>query len=117
MEAETSQQPTTDPQGSSPEFWWPSLSALDDLSVEFEDHEDGSCTMHLAAPDGSECAAWLAYFKQSPEHHTLFERELIQTLLEASQRIVNGKDGTEPVRVSDSDSPREENSAGEVQTD
>jgi hypothetical protein len=73
------------------EFWWPSLSAFDDLTIEFEEKEDGGLLMHLNAPEGSECSEWLSYFQETPERQELFEQELIKSLLQHSLRLTHGE--------------------------
>lgn len=74
------------------EIWWPHPSALDDLTVEFgEDEEDGSCQIHLSAPDGTECADWLNYFNETDERKAAFERAFIQSLLDQIEMLNNGK--------------------------
>ena len=80
-------QPTYNPT----EIWWPHPSAFDDLSVEFEDTEDGGSLIHLSAPDDTECAEWLAYFQETPERQAAFEREFMRTLLEHAARLANGE--------------------------
>lgn len=74
-----------------PDFWWPSPSAFDDLSVEFEDLEDGGAIIHLGAPDGTECADWLRYYTRNEEVHQLFEKELLHALLSHAQRLIDGE--------------------------
>ena len=73
------------------EIWWPKPSALDDLQVEFEDTEDGGSLIHLSAEDGTECAEWLAYFQETPERQATFERELLKSLLQHAQRVIDGQ--------------------------
>jgi hypothetical protein len=73
------------------EIWWPHPSALDDLSVEFTDEEDGSAQIHLSAPDGTECADWLHYFNETEERQAVFERAFIQSLLDQIEMLENGK--------------------------
>ena len=73
------------------EIWWPTPSALDDLQVEFEDTEDGGSLIHLSAEDGTECAEWLAYFQETPERQATFERELLKSLLQHAQRVIDGQ--------------------------
>ena len=80
-------QPTYNPT----EIWWPKPSAFDDLSVEFEDIEEGGSVIHLSAPDDTECAEWLAYFQETPERQAAFEREFMRTLLEHAARVINGE--------------------------
>jgi hypothetical protein len=57
------------------EFWWPSLEAFDDLTV--EDAEEG---FTLTAPDETVCGEWLAYWNQSPEHIELFTEAFTEAL-------------------------------------
>jgi len=64
-------------------FWWPSLEALKDLTV--EDAEEG---FTLIAPDGTECAEWLAYWNQSPEHIELFTKEFINAIKNSLDSIL-----------------------------
>ena len=73
------------------EIWWPHPSALDDLSVEFTDEEDGSALIHLSAPDGTECADWLGYFNETEERKAVFERAFIRSLLDQIEMLENGK--------------------------
>ena len=82
------------------EIWWPHPSALDDLSVSFTDHEDGSATIHLSAPDDTECADWLSYFNETEERKAAFERAFIQSLLDQIEIQNNG----ESKRLSDEQS-------------
>ena len=78
-------------QATQTDFWWPHPSAFDDLIVDFEDTEGGGGLIHLSAPDGTECADWLAYFQETPERQAAFEQEFMRTLLEHAQRITNGE--------------------------
>jgi hypothetical protein len=73
------------------EIWWPHPSALDDLSVEFTDEEDGGSLIHLSAPDGSECANWLSYFNETEKRRAAFERAFIQSILDQITMLENGK--------------------------
>jgi hypothetical protein len=73
------------------EIWWPKPSAFDDLTVEFEDLEDGGALIHLDAPEGTECAEWLSYFQETPERQAAFQREFMRTLLEHAQRVTDGQ--------------------------
>jgi hypothetical protein len=73
------------------EIWWPHPSAFDDLTVEFEDLEDGGSIIHLGAPDGTECAEWLAYFQETPERQEAFQREFMKSLKNHIQRLENGE--------------------------
>jgi hypothetical protein len=59
------------------EFWWPSLEAFDDLTI--EDTEEGFA---LNAPDESEAGKWLAYYNSTEELHAQFNQELIKSLME-----------------------------------
>ena len=72
-------------------IWWPHPSAIDDLSVSFSDNEDGSSTIHLDAPDGTECADWLSYFNETEERKAAFEQAFIQSLLDQITMLENGK--------------------------
>ena len=69
------------------EFWWPSLEAFDNLTV--EDAEEG---FTLTAPDDTECGEWLAYWNQSPEHLELFTEAFTQALKNNLDTIL-GQDG------------------------
>jgi hypothetical protein len=73
------------------DFWWPNPQAFDDLTVEFEDTEDGGSLIHLDAPDGTECAEWLSFYQETPERLAAFEKEFMRTLLEHAQRLINGE--------------------------
>lgn len=73
------------------EIWWPRPSALDDLTVSFTDHEDGSSTIHLDAPNGTECADWLSYFNETEERKAAFERAFLQSLLDQIEIQNNGE--------------------------
>jgi isopropylmalate/homocitrate/citramalate synthase len=68
------------------EFWWPSLEAFDDLSV--EEIEDGFA---FIAPDDTECGAWLAYFNETPERQEIFSAALIESIKEQIERVNNGE--------------------------
>jgi hypothetical protein len=72
-----------------PEMWWPSPEAFEDLTV--EDAEHG---FDLSAPDGTECAEWLAYWDQDETHHKVFEEEFTKILSDYANKILdtNGKD-------------------------
>lgn len=58
------------------EIWWPSLKALNDLVV--EDAKEG---FTLSAPDGTECADWLAYYNQTTELQEQFTTALTDALM------------------------------------
>lgn len=73
------------------EMWWPNPSAFNDLSVEFEDQEDGSALIHLSAPDGTECADWLNYFSETEERKSVLEQSLLQALFDQIEMLENGK--------------------------
>lgn len=64
-------------------MWWPDPSAFDSLDV--TDTEDG---WQLSAPDGTECAAWLAHWNQDKEHRAVFHDAFLQILLEKSNSIL-----------------------------
>jgi hypothetical protein len=66
------------------EMWWPSPSAFSDLTV--EDTEEG---FSLEAPDGSECASWIAYWDQDEEHRKFFEKEFTKVLIDYVQTLEN----------------------------
>ena len=75
------------------EMWWPSPEALNDLTV--EDAEHG---FDLSAPDGTECAEWLAYWSQDETHHKTFEDEFIKILTLYANQILetHGKNENQP---------------------
>jgi hypothetical protein len=58
-------------------FWWPSLEAFDDLTI--EDTEEGFA---LNAPNESEAGKWLAYYNSTEELHAQFNQELIKSLMD-----------------------------------
>ena len=83
------------PETNKPEqFWWPSLEAFDDLTV--EEIEDG---FSFIAPDDTECGAWIAYFNETPERQELFSTALIESIKERitllndveTQELINGQ--------------------------
>jgi len=76
-------QPTNLEKPTELEMWWPHPSAFDDLDV--TDAEDG---WQLSAPDGTECAAWLAHWDQDEEHRAVFHHAFLQILLEKSNSIL-----------------------------
>jgi hypothetical protein len=59
------------------EFWWPSLKAFDDLTI--EDTEEGFA---LNAPNESEAGQWLAYYNSTEELKAQFSQELTKALIE-----------------------------------
>jgi hypothetical protein len=71
------------------EFFWPSPDSFKDLTV--EDTEEG---FTLSAPDGTECAEWIAYWNQDEAHHAVFEKEFIEVLRDYSNKTLekNGED-------------------------
>jgi hypothetical protein len=75
------------------EMWWPSPEALNDLIV-----EDAEYGFDLSAPDGTECAEWLAYWAQDESHHKVFEEQLIEILTLYSNQILetHGKNENQP---------------------
>jgi hypothetical protein len=101
------------------EIWWPHPSALDDLSVEFSDDEQGSL-IQLSAPEGTECADWLGYYQETEERRAAFERAFMQAILDQITMLENGKtQGIPDVQApdhsnSEEDQPRsvEEHDAG-----
>jgi hypothetical protein len=97
------------------EIWWPHPSAFDDLTVEFEDTEEGGSVIHLSAPDGSVCGDWLAYFQETPERQAAFEREFMRTLLEHAQRVTNGETERLPDEQTGNHSGGEEDGAGTIE--
>jgi hypothetical protein len=58
-------------------FWWPSLEAFDDLTI--EDTEEGFA---LNAPNESEAGQWLAYYNSTEELHAQFTQELTKALMD-----------------------------------
>ena len=66
------------------EMWWPSPEAFEDLTV-----EDAEYGFDLSAPDGTECAEWLAYWAQDEAHHKVFEDEFIKVLSDYANKILN----------------------------
>ena len=73
------------------EIWWPSPSALDDLTI--TDTETG---FDLEAPKDTECGEWLAYFNETPERKETFERAFIEMLKTYSDLILNGQNQNQP---------------------
>ena len=65
------------------ELWWPHPDAFQDLTV--EDTEEG---FTLSAPDGTECAEWIAYWNQDETHHAVFEKEFIEVLRDYSNKTL-----------------------------
>jgi hypothetical protein len=65
------------------EMWWPSPSALDDLTV--KDAEHG---FDLLAPDDTECGEWLAFWTQDEAHHKVFEDEFIAVLRNQANKVL-----------------------------
>lgn len=57
-------------------MWWPSLEGVQELIV--TDTEKG---FELSAPEGTECADWLAFWAQSPDHLQFFNDQFVKTLL------------------------------------
>lgn len=58
-------------------MWWPSLEGIQELIV--TDTEGG---FDLSAPAGTECADWLAFWNQSPQHIQFFNDQFVAVLLE-----------------------------------
>lgn len=56
-------------------IWFPSLSALDELTV--TEIENG---FEFSAPPDSACGAWLGYYNSSKELQEEFSSEIIQIL-------------------------------------
>lgn len=67
-------------------IWWPHPSAFDDLTV--EETETG---FEFSAPDGTECAAWLAYFTETPERHAAWEAEILRSITQLIEHYKNGE--------------------------
>jgi DUF438 domain-containing protein len=72
------------------EFWWLSLEAFDDITV--EDTEEGFA---LTAPDESEAGKWLAHYNSTEELHAQFTQELTKALMDRvkhydTQEEING---------------------------
>ena len=67
-------------------IWWPHPSAFDDLTV--EETETG---FEFSAPDGTECAAWLEYFMETPERHAAWEAEILASLSAYLHHLENGQ--------------------------
>ena len=59
------------------EFWWISLEAFDDITV--EDTEEGFA---LNAPNESEAGQWLAYYDSTEELKAQFTQELMKALMD-----------------------------------
>jgi hypothetical protein len=97
------------------EIWWPHPDALDDLTVEITEEEDGSATIHLEAPDGTECADWLNYFNASEERHQVFEREFLRTLIEHIRRVTDGQSEVFPDKQDPDRSRDQEDGTGSVE--
>lgn len=67
-------------------IWWPHPSAFDDLTV--EETENG---FEFSAPDGTECADWLAYFSETPERKAVWEAEVLRSITELILHHENGQ--------------------------
>jgi len=59
------------------DFWWLSLKAFDDITV--ENTEEG---WSLSAPDESEAGKWLAHYNSTEELHAQFNQELTKALMD-----------------------------------
>ena len=66
-----------------PDMWWPSPEAFEDLTV-----EDAEYGFVLSAPDGTECAEWLAFWNQDANHHVQFEEEFTEVLRQYTNTIL-----------------------------
>lgn len=97
------------------EIWWPHPTAFDDLTVDFEDTEDGGAIIHLSAPDGTECADWLYYFNETEERKAAFERAFIQSLLDQIEIRNNGESKGITDEQSGDHSGDQENRTGTVE--
>ena len=73
------------------EIWWPTPSALDDLTV--TETETG---FDLQAPSGTECGDWLAYFTETTERKEAFQRAFIKMLMNHCDLILNGQNQNQP---------------------
>ena len=73
-----------------PEMWWPSPDAFEDLVV-----EDAEYGFVLSAPDGTECAEWLAFWNQDANHHVQFEEEFIKALTHYANQVLEKHGKTE----------------------
>lgn len=58
-------------------IWWPPADAMGDLAVD-TDSPDGEWT--LSAPDGTECAAWLAHYNSTDELRARFNEAFVALL-------------------------------------
>lgn len=58
-------------------MWWPSVSALKDLTI--SENEEG---LLFDAPDGTECGDWLAYFNETIERQAVFAENILSALRE-----------------------------------
>lgn len=90
-------------------MWWPSPEAFDDLTV-----EDAEYGFDLSAPDGTECAEWLAYWNQDEAHHKVFEEQFVEILTQYANKILEEHGQAEAI-ADEQDCNRtqaEENSAG-----
>lgn len=63
-------------------MWWPSPEAIQELLV--TETEEG---FELSAPEGTECANWLDFWNQSPQHIELFNDEFVSMLLSYLEHI------------------------------
>lgn len=76
-------------------MWFPSQSALEDLSV--TETDEG---LTLSAPDGTECADWLSHYNSSEELQAEFTSEMIQILEDHLLRLgENGSEEQVPLRI------------------
>ena len=82
-------------------MWWPHPDSFQDLEV--TENEEG---WQLSAPDETELGAWLSYWSQDEEHHTFFEQEFIQTLLNHADFTL-GKHGEDQILPDGDQSNRE----------
>ena len=66
-------------------IWYPSLAALDDLTV--TETDDG---FEFSAPDGSECATWLGYFNSTEELQEEFNVAITNVVKNRIEELDNG---------------------------
>ena len=92
-------------------MWWPDPSAFDDLTI--EDAEHG---FDLSAPDGTECADWIAHWNQDEEHHKFFKEEFVKSIIEHAKRTLeqHGKDQDQHDQQSDHRGEAQDDVSGTV---
>jgi isopropylmalate/homocitrate/citramalate synthase len=64
------------------DIWWPRVSALEDLTI--DEIESG---FTLSAPDGTECADWLAHYNSTDELRERFNAAFVRMLAEYIQKL------------------------------